>query len=272
MSKTKELEVLKNWKLHLSILVCCIISDKIGNIVIPIHGAITIVLMPLLYAMALVTILYLLKPVKWVKEEQIPLANYMLNITFLLLAGYYGVLVAANYKAVISASLPLLVQNFGDGLTCLVALPLGVLVFKMGRESVGLTYANSREPGIAIIEGKYGAESHEFRGVMGMYIVGTIFGPLMVSLLTSVFGTTGIFDKVAIAMAGGVGSSAMSSAAIGAMQNIWPEEIETLTAFCSTSNLLSALIGTYLGVFVALPMANWLYKLCTKNKRENAGE
>lgn len=51
--------------------------------------------------------------------------------------------------------MPLLVQNFGDGLTCLIALPLAVFAFKMKRESIGLTYANSREPGIALIEGKY---------------------------------------------------------------------------------------------------------------------
>lgn len=263
-------ELLKSWKLHVSILLCCMISDKIGNIVIPLFGSVTIVLMPLLYAMALVTILYLIKPIKWISEKEVPLANNMLNTSFLLLAGYYGVLVAANYEAVIGASLPLLVQNIGDGFTCLIALPIAVLAFKMKRESVGITYANSREPGIALIEGKYGAESEEFRGVVGMYIVGTVFGPLVVSLLTSFFGTTGIFNKVSIAMAGGVGSSAMSSAAIGAMATIWPEDIESLTAFCSTSNLLSALIGTYLSIFLALPLANWLYKLCTKGKKSNA--
>lgn len=48
------MRVLKDWRLHITILICCMISDRIGTITIPITDSISVSLLPLLYAMVLV--------------------------------------------------------------------------------------------------------------------------------------------------------------------------------------------------------------------------
>ena len=60
-------------------------------------------------------------------------------------------------------------------------------------------------------EQKYGRGA-EFRGVIAMYVVGTIFGTVLIGLFASILSTTGIFHVYSVAMACGVGSAAMSHA------------------------------------------------------------
>ena len=55
----ENIKFLKDWRLHITILICCMISDRIGTITIPITSIIKVSLLPLLYAMVLVTVLYL---------------------------------------------------------------------------------------------------------------------------------------------------------------------------------------------------------------------
>lgn len=252
------LKLLKDWRLHLTILVCCMISDKIGTIVIPITSVIKVSLLPLLYAMVLVTVLYLLKPVKWIGEKQNETAGLMLTMTCLILGAKLGCNVGTSLETVFSASLPLLVQNIGDAFTCVAALPIALLL-GMKRDAIGLTFAASRESGIAVIEQKYGRKD-EFRGVVAMYVVGTIFGTILVGLLASIFATSGIFHVYSVSMAVGVGSAAMSTAGIGTLSGIFPDMADKITAFATTSNLISTAVAIYLNVFLGLPLAEFMYK------------
>lgn len=252
------LKFLKDWRLHITILVCCMIADKIGTIVIPITSVIKVSLLPLLYSMVLVTILYLLKPIKWIGEEQGQAGGIMLTMTCLVLGAKTGCNVGPTIEMMFSASLPLLTQNIGDAFTCVMALPLA-LILGMKREAIGLTYAASRESGIAIIENKYG-RGEEFRGVIAMYVVGTIFGTVLVGLFASILSTTGVFHIYSVSMACGVGSAAMSSAGIGTLVEIYPSMAEEITAFATTSNLISTAIAIYLNIFIGLPLAEFMYK------------
>jgi len=62
----------KNWgdyKFHLVILVCCILAEAVGPIKIPV-GGVTVTLLPLLYSMIFVLIVYMIKPIRFVKEKQ----------------------------------------------------------------------------------------------------------------------------------------------------------------------------------------------------------
>jgi len=266
------IKLLKDWKLHLTVLVCCMISDRIGTIVIPITPIIKVSLLPLLYAMILVTALYLLKPVKWIGEKQSEMAGLMLTMTTLILGAKLGCNVGTSLETVLSASLPLLVQNIGDAFTCVIALPIALLL-GMKREAIGLTFAASRESGIAVIEQKYG-RNEEFRGVIAMYVVGTIFGTILIGLMASIFATSGIFHIYSVSMAVGVGSAAMSTAGIGTLVEIFPDMAEQITAFATTSNLISTAIAIYLNVFIGLPMAEFLYKKFSKtiDKKEKNAE
>jgi len=256
----EDFKILKDWKLHFTILVCCMISDKIGTIIIPITPVIKVSLLPLLYAMVFVTILYLLKPITWIKEEQSEAGGIMLTMTCILLGAKLGCNVGSSLETVLTASLPLLVQNIGDAFTCVIALPIALMI-GMKREAIGICYANSREPGIALIEQRYG-KGAEFRGVVAMYVIGTALGTIAVGLMASIFAGSGLFHVYSVAMACGVGSAAMSTAGIGTLVELYPHMAESITAFASTSNLISSAIGVYLAVFIGLPLSEFLYKKC----------
>lgn len=250
-------KILLDWRLHLTILVCCMISDRIGTITFSITDSIKVSLLPLLYAMVLVTVLYLLKPVKWISEKESETAGFMLTMTCLILGAKLGCNVGTSLETIMSASLPLLVQNIGDAFTCVIALPIA-LMLGMKRESIGITFAASREPGIAIIEEKYG-KKEEFRGVIAMYVIGTIFGTITVGLLASVLSSAGIFHVYSVSMACGVGSAAMSTAGIGTLTELYPQMADQITAFATASNLISSAIAVYLNVFIGLPLAEFMY-------------
>lgn len=175
----------KNWgdyKFHLVILVCCILAEAVGPIKIPV-GGVTVTLLPLLYSMIFVLIVYMIKPIRFVKEKQAEIGSALLTLSVAFLMAKLGITSGASIKDVISAGPVLILQNLGNVGTLLVALPIALLL-GMGREAVGMTHAMSREPNVALISDMFGADSAEFKGVMTCYIVGTIFGTIfMLSLI-----------------------------------------------------------------------------------------
>ena len=62
-------EACKDYKLHLTIFLCVIISEYIGVIALEIAG-VNIVLMPLLYALVLAIAFYITKPFEWIEKTQ----------------------------------------------------------------------------------------------------------------------------------------------------------------------------------------------------------
>ena len=269
------IKLLKDWRLHVTMLICCMISDRIGTITFAITPIIKVSLLPLLYAMVLVTVLYLLKPIKWINEKCGPSGGIMMSATCLMLGAKLGCNVGPTISEMAGAGLPLLLQNFGDAFTCVMAMPIALLL-GMKRESIGLTYAASREAGIAVIEQKYG-QGAELRGVIGMYIVGTVFGTILVGLLASILSTTGIFHVYSVSMACGVGSAAMSTAGIGTLTELYPQMADKITSFATISNLISTAIAIYLNVFIGLPLAEFMYNkleptLGRRGKKSTEGE
>ena len=104
-------KILMDWKLHLTILVCCMISDRIGTITIPITEVISVSLLPLLYSMVLVTIIYLIKPIKWVGIAQTDTADTMLSMTCLVLMAKLGCNVGTSVETLVDASLPVVLLS-----------------------------------------------------------------------------------------------------------------------------------------------------------------
>lgn len=99
-----------------------------------------------------------------------------------------------------------------------------------------------------------------------MYVFGTIFGALLVSLIASVTASLGIFDPRALAMGAGVGSGSMMAAAAAAITASHPELEQEVLALAATSNLITVVLGLYVGVWVALPLAERLYRLLTRDR------
>ena len=244
-----------DYKFHLVILLCCVLAELVGPIRIPL-GGVTITLLPLLYSMIFVLVVYLIKPIKFVKEKQAATGSAMLTLSVAFLMAKLG----------ICAGPVLILQNLGNIGTLLVALPIALLL-GMGREAVGMTHAMSREPNVALISDMFGADSAEFKGVMTCYIVGTIFGTIFMSIIPPLFVSLGIFTPEATAMAVGAGSASMMTAGLAGIMEATPSaNPDTLTAFASISNVISSSISVYLGLFITVPLGNVIYKAMKKGK------
>ncbi|MGM8888739.1 DUF3100 domain-containing protein, partial [Psychrobacter sp. 1U2] len=150
--------------------------------------------------------------------------------------------------------------------------PVAVLVFGMGRESIGATHSIAREPNIALIADKYGLQSAEGIGVMGVYVMGTLFGAIYFSLMAGVIASLDILDIRALAMACGIGSGSMMGACSAALAETVPAQEETITAFAATSNLLTYATGLFVSLFIALPAAEFLYKVTSKFRKNNGAD
>jgi hypothetical protein len=55
---------------------------------------------------------------------------------------------------------------------------------------VGATFSLDREPAFTMVSEKYGTDSDQNRGVVAMYVFGTLFGAVYISLLASLLLST----------------------------------------------------------------------------------
>ncbi len=251
-------------RLTLTVLGISLISELIGIQQIP-AGVATIVLLPMLYAVIigiLITPDLLGKPIgvlqKLVSTEEIKLASPMVMLALLPLGVKYGTLVGPNIVEVVRAGPAFLLQEFGNLATMFVALPIA-LILGMKREAVGATVSICREPTLGVIGEKYGISSPEGTGILGTYLIGTVFGTIFFSLLATVSVATGL-HPLALAMASGMGSGSMMTAASGALAATVPEFGDQILAFAATSNMITGVTGLYMVVIVAVPLVNFLYR------------
>lgn len=248
-----------DYKLFITVLVLTIISEKVGIIKIP-AGPGTITLLPLIYAMLIGLALYLFKPVSFIKEEQANTAGPLISIGITLLIAKMSITSGVAINDIITAGPALILQNFGNLGTIIFALPIALLLgFK--RECIGMTHSVGREPNVALISEKYGSDTPEFRGVMVVYVVGTVFGTIFMGAIASFLATSTPISVEAFAMATGCGSAGMMTAALAPLIALKPEMETTLTAFASISNLISTVGGLYISMFLGLPLTEWLYRV-----------
>lgn len=256
-----------NPKVHLVVLVISVIAELIGiqkfNI-----GIGAIVLLPLFYAFIIGIVL---NPnitsfaSKILAKGDVKKVTPIILIAILPFMAKFGTLIGPAMGKIVEAGPAMILQELGNLATMLIALPIAVLVFKMGREAIGATYSIGREPNIAIISDKYGLNSDEGIGIMGVYVVGTLFGTMVFATMASFLGSAGILSPQALSMACGVGSGSMTAACSGALAEVFPAMKSDILAYAGASNLLTNATGLYLGLFVALPLAEKLYtKLSSK--------
>ena len=152
----------------------------------------------------------------------------------------------------------LLLQLLGD-LGTLIALPVALLL-GFRREVIGMASSICREPNLGIIIDKYGFKSPEARGVLAIFVIGSIIGTPFISLLSSICTSIIPFHPYAFAMASGIGSASMNAAALVPLVHLHPDMATQLEAFAGCSNILSFCLGIYMCMFVSLPIAEKLYK------------
>lgn len=260
------------WPIFIGMFVIALLTsfagEAIGTIKIPM-GPGFIILMPMLFAMIFAVLLTpdaLGKKIEWLKKvcspEVVELAEEILGFVLLLLGVKLGMSAGPNIMMIIKAGPALILQEFGNLGTMIIGLPVAMLL-GMRREAVGATVSICREPSLGLISEIYGIDSPEGLGVMGTYMVGNLFGTIFFGLLGS-FGVLTGLHPYALAMACGMGSGTMMTASSQALAATVPEMADQILSFAATSNLCSNVDGLYMELFIALPVANFLYKMLSK--------
>lgn len=176
----------------------------------------------------------------------------------------YGADVAPQLKEILNVGWVFIAQELGNLGTVLLGLPVALLI-GLRREAIGATLGLGREGELAYISEKYTLESKEGRGVLSLYIIGTLFGTIFFSLIAPIMLDIG-FRVEALAMASGVGSASMMTASSATLIERVPEMESTILGYAAASQLLTSFLGTFTMVFLAVPLQRFLYNKLTKRK------
>lgn len=251
----------KDWRLHAVVLGIVIICEMIGTYKFSV-GPGVVLLLPMLYALVIGIILYF-TPV--VKERQAKNAEPIIVLGVALLLAKIGVTIGPSLPDVIAAGPALLLQELGNLGTILLALPVAIWL-GLKREAVGMTHSIGREANVGLIMDKFGMGSPEGRGVMAMYIFGTVFGAIFLGLISGLLATITPLSPLSFAMASGVGSGSMMAAASGSLIAAFPDMEQQIIAFSGASNLLSTSTGLWVSILIGLPLTEKVYSWMTRNK------
>lgn len=254
---------MKKYKLHIIALGVVLVSELIGKHTFDI-GIGTIVLLPMLFAL-IIGIFTTPKFLKISCEKEMKEAGRLISVTLMLLMAKYGTTIGPTIDTVIKSSPALILQEFGNLGTVFLGIPLGIFL-GLKREVIGGAHSISREPNVALIAEKYGLDSPEGEGVLGVYIVGTVFGTIFMGIIASLLATSTPLHPLSLAMASGVGSASMMTASVGSLVELYPNMTNEITAFGAASNLLSGLDGVYMSVFLAIPLAEKIYSKMMKKR------
>ncbi|MGO2118354.1 MAG: DUF3100 domain-containing protein [Fusobacterium sp.] len=251
------------------LIIVSIIAEGIGPKVILLGNVGKIVLLPMLFALIIAgaitphafgQVIPALKNI--CSDKEIELAEQIVMYSLLFLGVKLGASAGPNVGKVIEAGPALLLQEFGNLGTMLIGLPIAI-AFGMKRGAVGATVSICREPTLGLIGEKYGINSPEGLGVMGTYMTGTVFGTIFFGLLGSLAANTSI-HPYALAMASGMGSGSMMTAASQSLAASVPGMQDEILAYAATSNIMTSITGLYMVLFVSLPLANKLYAVYAK--------
>ena len=241
-------EHMADWRIHALAFVLTVIAEFIGTQKFS-FGPLSFSLFPMLYVLILGAILGI---VKLIPQKMMTEASPYIGISVMMLTAKIASTIGPNLGAVVKAGPALILQEFGNLGTAVLALPIAIFVFHMGRAAIGTSFSISRESSLAVVADKYGLDSDEGIGVMGGYITGTVFGTMFNGIFVSLLCSLNIFHL---------------SASLAAVVEAYPDMEAEITAYAATSNMLSSVDGLYMSIFIALPMCEFMYKLFTKNNR-----
>ena len=202
--------------------------------------------------------LYLAKSVKFIGPEQAKVAEGVMVLLIGVLLAKLAISSGQSISAIFQVGPALVFQLLGD-LGTLIALPVALLL-GFRREVIGMASSICREPNLGIIIDKYGFKSPEARGVLAIFVIGSIIGTPFISFLSSMCTSLIPYHPYAFAMASGIGSASMNAAALVPLVHLHPDMATQLEAFAGCSNILSFCLGIYMCMFVSLLIAERLYK------------
>ena len=244
------------YKIYLIALLFVVIADAIGQIEIPL-GPGKFILFPIFYALIL-GVLSGPQATKIMKSKHVKAASKLVIVAICPFIAKLGINAGASLETVISAGPALLLQEFGNLGTILLAMPLAILL-GLKREAVGATHSINRETNLALITDVYGPDSPEARGSLSIYIVGGMVGTIYFGFMVSVIAMLDIFHPYALGMASGVGAGIMMASAVASLTEIFPAMADQISALASASETISGIDGIYMALFIGLPLCNKLY-------------
>lgn len=244
-------------------LVVAALSEWLGPLPVEL-GIGKVVLLPMIWALLMGLVLGLLSkrmpaPIKLNLPGQ-HFAAAVLSCALLLFIAKLGLLVGGSLPQLSKVGWALALQELGNLIGCiLLGMPIA-LMLGIKREAIGATFSIGREPGLAIVGERFGMDSPEGRGVLAEYITGTLIGAIFISILAGLVTSLDIFHPYALAMGAGVGSGSMTAAAVGAVAAQHPEMADQIATYAAAANLIATTLGTYLTLFISLPLAVRAYR------------
>ena len=248
----------KEYNLHIVCFVLVAISMAIGVKEIRITDTISVLLLPLIYALIMGLALFLAKPIKFIGKKQSKVAEGAMVLFIGVLIAKLAISSGQSINIIFNVGPALILQLLGD-LGTLIALPVALLL-GFRREVIGMASSICREPNLGVIIDKYGFKSPETRGVLAIFVIGSIIGTPFISFFSSICISLIPYHPYAFAMASGIGSASMNAAALVPLVHMYPAMATQLEAFAGCSNILSFCLGIYMCIFISLPLAEKLYK------------
>ena len=245
------------YKIYLLALLFIAIADSIGQIQIPL-GPGKFILFPIFYSLIL-GILSGPQVTKIIGSKQVKAASKLVIVAICPFIAKLGINAGASLEVVLSAGPALILQEFGNLGTILLAMPLALLL-GLKREAVGATHSINRESNLALITDMFGPDSPEAQGSLSVYIVGGMVGTIYFGFMVSVIAMLGIFHPYALGMASGVGAGIMMASATASLAEIYPAMADQISALASASETISGIDGIYLTIFIGIPLCNFLYR------------
>ena len=245
------------YKIYLLALLFIAAADSIGQIQIPL-GPGKFILFPIFYSLIL-GILSGPQVTKIIGSRQVKAASKLVIVAICPFIAKLGINAGASLEVVLSAGPALILQEFGNLGTILLAMPLALLL-GLKRESVGATHSINRESNLALITDMYGPDLPEARGGLSIYIVGGMVGTIYFGFMVSVIAVLGIFHPYALGMASGVGAGIMMASATASLAEIYPAMADQISALASASETISGIDGIYMTIFLGIPLCNFLYR------------
>lgn len=263
------------YKIYLLALLFILIADSIGQIQIPL-GPGQFILFPIFYAL-IMGVLSGPQVTKIVKTKEVKAASKLVIVAICPFIAKLGINAGASLETVVSAGPALLLQEFGNLGTILLAMPLAILL-DLKREAVGATHSINRESNLALITDVYGPDSPEARGSLSIYVVGGMIGTIYFGFMVSVIAMLNIFHPYALGMASGVGAGILMASAVASLTAIYPTMADQISALASASETISGIDGIYMALLIGLPLCNVLYNFLEPRigrlgeKRKKKGE
>jgi len=240
----------------------CVVAILLGTHKIPLGNA-AIVLMPVLWAVLMGAVAGIQKA-RPISGPSRAVSSVLLNVSIVMFLAALGTHVGPSLSKLTTLGPAIVLQEVGHIFgTIILALPVAVAL-GMGRMAIGATWAIDRESYLAYALQRFGVKSPVYRGVFSVWLLGSVFGAVFISLLAGLLGGMGIFDAKALALGLGLGSGSMMLGGVAALSIIYPEQAPEIMALAALSNLVTNLIGFYAGAFVSLPMSLRLYKFWSR--------